>query len=189
MVANDTYDKYVSVQAELHKRQSMWEHLDPHMLSIATVDNFDKQSRHAMVNCGSKSRSYHGTTIMIVQPHLGVTSESLEESPPPANGRKTSEVTSGPAKEKDTTIMIAQPHLSGTSEPPDESPPPAKRMKLHQAKKSTRNCQLMVSRNPKQKQKKKTSLKILRYLYAQICTQQYQPTQTATRHSDQQTCG
>ena len=46
----------------------MWEHIDEKIFTLATVDNFDKNSRHAMVRSGSQPRGYHGTTIMIIQP-------------------------------------------------------------------------------------------------------------------------
>ena len=81
VVSSDTYDKFVVAQSNVHKEHSMWQYLNPDSLSIATVDNFDKQSQHAMVNCGATSRSYHGTSIMVVHPNLNVMSKSPDSLP------------------------------------------------------------------------------------------------------------
>lgn len=68
VVSNDTYDRFVAAKSEVHRVQTMWEHLDEKIFTITTVDNFDKNSRHAMVRSGSQPRGYHGTTLMVIQP-------------------------------------------------------------------------------------------------------------------------
>ena len=55
----------------------MWEHLDQNK----KLDNFDKDSQHAMVKCSSKTRNFHGSTVMLVQ-----TSSTLI-SPPSQSAR------------------------------------------------------------------------------------------------------
>ena len=63
-VSSDTYDRFVIAIAEEHKHS-------PHgrfCLQRFSAYIFDKQSRHALVYSEAKSRGYHGTTIMAVQP-------------------------------------------------------------------------------------------------------------------------
>ena len=61
-------DRYITHMAESHRDASIWEALDSSKFTVSKVDNFDKQSRHALVRSTADSRSYHGTTVMIVQP-------------------------------------------------------------------------------------------------------------------------
>ena len=42
--------------------------LQPHMLSIISIDNIDILQPHALVSCTDKTRSWHGTSVQCVQP-------------------------------------------------------------------------------------------------------------------------
>lgn len=67
-VAADTHDRLVTYVAEKHQRSSVWNDLSCETFTVATIDNIDFLQSHAAVYCSDKSRSYHGTTIQVVQP-------------------------------------------------------------------------------------------------------------------------
>ena len=61
-----TYDRF---ESNLLKSKSVWDNLSPHLFTVVSVDNFDMLQSHAALYCGDRSRSYHGTTVQMVQPH------------------------------------------------------------------------------------------------------------------------
>uniref|UniRef100_A0A1X7UL74 Uncharacterized protein n=2 Tax=Amphimedon queenslandica TaxID=400682 RepID=A0A1X7UL74_AMPQE len=77
--STDTHDRIVTEIAENERAKQVSQSLIPNAFTVTSVDNIDILKSHAAVYCGDQGRSYHGTTIQIVQPNplLLLTSGSM----------------------------------------------------------------------------------------------------------------
>ena len=64
----DTHDRFVTQHAMARRQSKIWDNICSNTFTTATVDNFDMLQSYVAVYCGDQQRSYHGTTLQLVQP-------------------------------------------------------------------------------------------------------------------------
>lgn len=68
----DTHDRFVTDVACTERQKTVWDHFPMDTLTLASADNFDSLKSHAAVYCGDQQRSYHGTTVQVMQPNPAI---------------------------------------------------------------------------------------------------------------------
>ena len=62
-----THDRFVTQHAMARRQSKIWDNICSNTFTIASIDNFDMLQSYAAVHCGDQQRSYHGTTLQLVQ--------------------------------------------------------------------------------------------------------------------------
>ena len=71
VASNDTLQRHIETVSISRLQKGLTYGLDLNALAIVSVDNIDFLQSHAFVYSGDVSRSWHGTTIQVVQLGLG----------------------------------------------------------------------------------------------------------------------
>ena len=111
----DTHDRFVTQEAEEERKQSMWDHLQDDTFTVASVDNFDMLQSHASVYCGDQYRSFHGTTMQVIQPNPQMKLSSRTRSTNTHQPQESSPSMDTHLPQESSSSM--DPHL-----PPESSP-------------------------------------------------------------------
>ena len=68
MASSETLDRHIVRVSVQRKQDGLLKGLDDKSFTVATTDNIDFLQSHASVYSGSQHRSWHGTTVQVVQP-------------------------------------------------------------------------------------------------------------------------
>ena len=74
----DTHRRYVQYQIKQKVSSGFLSDLNMDRFTIASVDNINFLQSHSFVYCGDQSRSWHGTTMQVVQPKGEARGENME---------------------------------------------------------------------------------------------------------------
>ena len=68
VASSETLDRHIVRVSVQRKQDGLLKGLDDKSFTVATTDNIDFLQSHASVYSGSQHRSWHGTTVQVVQP-------------------------------------------------------------------------------------------------------------------------
>lgn len=68
VASSETLDRHIMRVSAQHKQEGLLNVLDGKSLTVATTDNIDFLQSHASVYSGSQHRSWHATSVEVVQP-------------------------------------------------------------------------------------------------------------------------
>ena len=66
--SSDAHDQLVTEYAEHQREKNVWSNIHHNTFTVASIDNIDMLQSYSSVYFGDQKRSYHGTTIQMVQP-------------------------------------------------------------------------------------------------------------------------
>ena len=75
----DTHRRYIQFQVAQKMSAGLLHNLDLSLFTVTSVDNIDFLQRHSFVYSGDQGRSWHGTTIQVVQPLTANETETVDE--------------------------------------------------------------------------------------------------------------
>ena len=68
VASSETLDRHIVRVSAQRKQEGLLKRLDGRCFTVATTDNINFLQSHASVYSGSQHRSWHGTTVQVVQP-------------------------------------------------------------------------------------------------------------------------
>ena len=78
VASSETLDRHIVRVSAQRKQEGLLKELDDKSFTVATTDNIDFLQSHASVYSGSQHRSWHGTTVQVVQPQQGLKTVIVE---------------------------------------------------------------------------------------------------------------
>ena len=75
----DTHRRYVQFHVAQKMSTGVLQNLDLSLFTVTSVDNIDFLQRHSFVYSGDQGRSWHGTTIQVVQPLPAKETRNMDE--------------------------------------------------------------------------------------------------------------